>query len=102
MQKRTDGTTITVPVPLHNPVRAGTLSSIIRQSAYRDPFSSSPPTALYDIVAERNTEREEQPQQEVAGLSGRRLLAHVDSLSGPPMLPRGSPRWRTRPNVSQK
>ncbi|MCC6389935.1 MAG: type II toxin-antitoxin system HicA family toxin [Bryobacterales bacterium] len=32
MQKRTESTTITVPVPLHNPVRAGTLSSIIRQS----------------------------------------------------------------------
>jgi predicted RNA binding protein YcfA (HicA-like mRNA interferase family) len=32
MQKRTEITTITVPVPLHNPVRAGTLSSVIRQS----------------------------------------------------------------------
>ena len=32
MQKRTEGTTVTVPVPLHNPVRAGTLSSIVRQS----------------------------------------------------------------------
>ncbi|MEP7352046.1 MAG: type II toxin-antitoxin system HicA family toxin [Acidobacteriota bacterium] len=32
MQKRTEGTTVTVPVPLHNPVRRGTLLSIIRQS----------------------------------------------------------------------
>jgi predicted RNA binding protein YcfA (HicA-like mRNA interferase family) len=32
MQKRTEGSTITVPVPLHNPVRRGTLLSIIRQS----------------------------------------------------------------------
>lgn len=33
MQKRADGTTLTVPVPLHNPMRKGTLLSIIRQSA---------------------------------------------------------------------
>jgi hypothetical protein len=32
MQKRIEGTTITVPVPLHDPVRRGTLLSIIRQS----------------------------------------------------------------------
>ncbi|MBI4911038.1 MAG: type II toxin-antitoxin system HicA family toxin [Acidobacteria bacterium] len=32
MQKRTDETTITVPVPLHDPIRRGTLLSIIRQS----------------------------------------------------------------------
>ena len=32
MQKRIEDTTITVPVPLHDSVRAGTLSSIIRQS----------------------------------------------------------------------
>jgi predicted RNA binding protein YcfA (HicA-like mRNA interferase family) len=32
MQKRIEGTTITVPVPLHDTVRRGTLSSIIRQS----------------------------------------------------------------------
>ncbi|MBV8708504.1 MAG: type II toxin-antitoxin system HicA family toxin [Acidobacteriaceae bacterium] len=32
MQKRLEETTITVPVPLHNPVRRGTLLSIIRQS----------------------------------------------------------------------
>jgi len=32
MQKRLETTTITVPVPLHNPVRRGTLLSIIRQS----------------------------------------------------------------------
>jgi predicted RNA binding protein YcfA (HicA-like mRNA interferase family) len=32
MQKRAGGTTITVPVPLHDGLRAGTLSSIIRQS----------------------------------------------------------------------
>jgi predicted RNA binding protein YcfA (HicA-like mRNA interferase family) len=32
MQKRLEGTTITVPVPLHDPVRRGTLLSIIRQS----------------------------------------------------------------------
>ena len=32
MQKRIDGATITVPVPLHDPVRRGTLLSVIRQS----------------------------------------------------------------------
>ncbi|MBK7926969.1 MAG: type II toxin-antitoxin system HicA family toxin [Bryobacterales bacterium] len=32
MQRQVDGTTITVPVPLHDPVRRGTLLSIIRQS----------------------------------------------------------------------
>ncbi len=32
MQKRMEGTTITVPVPIHDPVRRGTLFSIIRQS----------------------------------------------------------------------
>ncbi|HAX43605.1 MAG TPA: type II toxin-antitoxin system HicA family toxin [Bryobacteraceae bacterium] len=32
MQKRTGQTTITVPVPLHDPVLSGTLLSIIRQS----------------------------------------------------------------------
>jgi predicted RNA binding protein YcfA (HicA-like mRNA interferase family) len=32
MQKRVEGMTTTVPVPLHNPRRRGTLSGIIRQS----------------------------------------------------------------------
>ena len=32
MQKRLETTTITVPVPLHDPIRRGTLLSIIRQS----------------------------------------------------------------------
>jgi predicted RNA binding protein YcfA (HicA-like mRNA interferase family) len=32
MQKRTEGSTITVPVPLHDEIRIGTLQSIIRQS----------------------------------------------------------------------
>jgi predicted RNA binding protein YcfA (HicA-like mRNA interferase family) len=32
MQKRMEETTITVPVPLHDTVRIGTLQSIIRQS----------------------------------------------------------------------
>jgi len=32
MQKKTDGSTITVPVPDHKEIRQGTLSSIIRQS----------------------------------------------------------------------
>ncbi len=32
MQKRTSETTITVPVPLHDELRIGTLMSIIRQS----------------------------------------------------------------------
>jgi hypothetical protein len=32
MQKRVGQTTITVPVPLHDPVRRGTLQSIVRQS----------------------------------------------------------------------
>lgn len=32
MQKLTDGTTVTVPVPDHEELKAGTLASIIRQS----------------------------------------------------------------------
>ncbi|MGD0000668.1 MAG: type II toxin-antitoxin system HicA family toxin [Bryobacteraceae bacterium] len=32
MQKRFDGSTITVPVPLHDTIHRGTLSSIVRQS----------------------------------------------------------------------
>jgi predicted RNA binding protein YcfA (HicA-like mRNA interferase family) len=32
MQLKTEATTISVPVPLHSPVRRGTLQSIIRQS----------------------------------------------------------------------
>ena len=32
MQKRGEGMTVTVPVPMHREVRAGTLRSIIRQS----------------------------------------------------------------------
>jgi predicted RNA binding protein YcfA (HicA-like mRNA interferase family) len=32
MQKRTAGSTITVPVPMHKTVKIGTLQSIIRQS----------------------------------------------------------------------
>ena len=32
MQLRTEGTTVTVPVPLHDPLRRGTLQSIVRQS----------------------------------------------------------------------
>ncbi len=32
MQIKADGTTVTVPVPLHDELRRGTLQSIIRQS----------------------------------------------------------------------
>ena len=32
MQKKKDGTTVTVPVPMHREIRVGTLQSIIRQS----------------------------------------------------------------------
>jgi predicted RNA binding protein YcfA (HicA-like mRNA interferase family) len=32
MQKRFETTTISIPVPLHDPVRRGTLLSIVRQS----------------------------------------------------------------------
>ena len=32
MQKRTEDTTTTVPVPLHSELRRGTLQSIVRQS----------------------------------------------------------------------
>lgn len=32
MQKRIEDTTITVPVPLHDPLKRGTLMSIVRQS----------------------------------------------------------------------
>lgn len=35
MQKRTDDSTITVPVPDHKEIRIGTLQSIIRQSQLR-------------------------------------------------------------------
>jgi predicted RNA binding protein YcfA (HicA-like mRNA interferase family) len=41
MQLQTEGTTITVPVPLHDPLRRGTLMSIIRQSGLdKSPFES--------------------------------------------------------------
>jgi hypothetical protein len=32
MQLQAEGATVTVPVPLHNPLRRGTFQSIIRQS----------------------------------------------------------------------
>jgi predicted RNA binding protein YcfA (HicA-like mRNA interferase family) len=32
MQKHAEGSTVTVPVPLHDEIRVGTLQSIIRQS----------------------------------------------------------------------
>jgi len=32
MQRKTEGTTVTVPVPDHREIRIGTLASIIRQS----------------------------------------------------------------------
>ena len=32
MQKKTENSTITVPIPLHKEIKIGTLSSIIRQS----------------------------------------------------------------------
>jgi predicted RNA binding protein YcfA (HicA-like mRNA interferase family) len=39
MQRRTEDTTVTVPVPLHGELRLGTLLSIIRQSGVpRDKF----------------------------------------------------------------
>lgn len=42
MQKRTAGTTVTVPVPDHEELKAGTLASIIRQSGLsRDLFESN-------------------------------------------------------------
>jgi predicted RNA binding protein YcfA (HicA-like mRNA interferase family) len=41
MQKRTDDSTITVPVPNHKELRLGTLHSIIRQSQLpRDLFEA--------------------------------------------------------------
>lgn len=41
MQKREAGSTVTVPVPLHTELRAGTLASIIRQSGVpRSEFES--------------------------------------------------------------
>ncbi len=41
MQKRLSGTTVTVPVPNHDELRAGTLQSIIRQSGVpRSEFES--------------------------------------------------------------
>jgi predicted RNA binding protein YcfA (HicA-like mRNA interferase family) len=41
MQKRTPGSTITVPVPDHKELRIGTLQSIIRQSQL--------PRALFEV-----------------------------------------------------
>ena len=41
MQKRTDDTTITVPVPDHTELRTGTLLSIVRQSTL--------PRALFEV-----------------------------------------------------
>jgi predicted RNA binding protein YcfA (HicA-like mRNA interferase family) len=42
MQKRTGGTTVTVPVPEHDELKAGTLASIIRQSGLsRDFFEAN-------------------------------------------------------------
>lgn len=32
MQKKIEGTTITVPIPIHSVIKIGTLQSIIRQS----------------------------------------------------------------------
>jgi predicted RNA binding protein YcfA (HicA-like mRNA interferase family) len=41
MQKATDSSTITVPVPLHSELRIGTLQAIIRQSGVaRSEFES--------------------------------------------------------------
>ncbi|MBD3390462.1 MAG: addiction module toxin, HicA family [Chitinivibrionales bacterium] len=41
MQKRTDNSTITVPVPNHTELRTGTLQSIVRQSRLpREHFES--------------------------------------------------------------
>jgi predicted RNA binding protein YcfA (HicA-like mRNA interferase family) len=42
MQKRTAGSTTTVPVPMHDEVRRGTLQSIVRQSGIpRESFEFS-------------------------------------------------------------
>jgi predicted RNA binding protein YcfA (HicA-like mRNA interferase family) len=41
MQKRAVNTTTTVPVPDHSELKAGTLSSIIRQSGLRRSFFES-------------------------------------------------------------
>ncbi len=41
MQKQTEGSTITIPVPMHKELKVGTLSSIIRQSGIpREVFES--------------------------------------------------------------
>jgi len=41
MQRRTDGGTVTVPIPDHAEIRIGTLQSIIRQSGIpRNAFES--------------------------------------------------------------
>ena len=41
MQKQAEGTTVTVPVPLHDELRIGTLLSIVRQSGVpRSEFES--------------------------------------------------------------
>jgi predicted RNA binding protein YcfA (HicA-like mRNA interferase family) len=43
MQKRTDRSTITVPVPDHREIRIGTLQSIIRQSQLPKELFETPP-----------------------------------------------------------
>jgi predicted RNA binding protein YcfA (HicA-like mRNA interferase family) len=43
MQKRLEATTITVPVPLHETLRRGTLGSIVRQSEL--------PRTLFEVEA---------------------------------------------------
>jgi predicted RNA binding protein YcfA (HicA-like mRNA interferase family) len=43
MQKRSEATTITVPIPLHDPIRRGTLGSIVRQSEL--------PRTLFEVEA---------------------------------------------------
>ena len=42
MQKKTEDTTITVPVPIHPEIKVGTLQSIIRQSKL--------PRTLFEIL----------------------------------------------------
>ena len=48
MQKRTEATTVTVPVPLHDEIRIGTLQSIIRQSVQSIIRQSGLPRELFE------------------------------------------------------
>jgi hypothetical protein len=68
MQLQSDGTTITVPVPLHDPPRRGTLRSVIRYPG--------PPNRCLNLIRpslltlERHLERKLRTAEALARLGG--------------------------------